>query len=221
MISRNRIIVALALILLFVLAGLLGGPANAIDVAISSSAADLRSTAPSLARVAAGITLLGGMPFTFGITLIASLYLLFRRQWTAALLLIAIVIGERLLVDLLKDWIGRPRPEVAHLPASLAYPSGHAANSMTAYLAIAAIAFSPSVRRTAAWLAAALSVLIGLTRILIGVHWPSDVVGGWVLGLLAVGLAFIIGEWSGTLPVEAKHDIVGGHLPPAGENEPS
>lgn len=221
MISRNRIIVATVLILIFILAGLFGGPTNGIDLAISGSAAELRSGMPALAQMAAGITLLGGMPFTLGAAVIASFYLLLRRQWTAALLLIAFVIGERLLVEELKDWVGRPRPELEILPSSLAYPSGHAANSMTAYLAIALIAFSAPIRRTAAFLAIGISVLIGLTRIIIGVHWPSDVVGGWALGLLVVGLAIVVGERSGDLPEETKHDVVGGHLPPAGEDKSS
>lgn len=219
MISRNRLIIGSVLLLIFLFAGLLGGPANGIDQAISTGAAELRSGMPALARIAAGMTMFGGMPFTLGAAIIATTYLLARRRWATALLLIAAVVGERLLVDGLKDWVGRPRPELEVLPSSLAYPSGHAANSMTAYLAIALIAFPAQFRRTAALLAIGISVLIGLTRIVLGVHWPSDVFGGWSLGLLAVGLAVIIGERSGALLKETKHDVVGGHLPPPSKDE--
>ena len=219
MISRNRLIVASVLILIFILAGLIGGPTNGIDKAISAGAAHIRSGEPVLAQMAAGVTLLGGMPFTLGATAIASLCLLWRRQQGVALLLIAVVAGERLLVDGLKDWVGRPRPELEALPSSLAYPSGHAANSMTAFLAIALIAFPARTRRTAAFLAIGISILIGLTRIIIGVHWTSDVVGGWALGLLAVGLAIVVGERSGALPEETKHKVIGGHYPPTGEDQ--
>ena len=221
MISRNRFIIASVLIMVFVLAGLIGGPANGIDQAISTSAAHLRSSMPALARMAAGLTLLGGMPFTLGATVIASLYLVLRRQWAAAIVLIAVVLSERLLVDWLKDWVGRPRPELEVLPSSLAYPSGHAANSMTAFLAVALIAFPARLRRTAAFLAIGVSVLIGLTRIIIGMHWMTDVIGGWTLGLLAVGFAVVVGERSGALLEEPKHQIIGGHLPPAGEDQAS
>lgn len=221
MIFRNRLIIGSVLLLIFLLAGLVGGPANGIDQAISAGAADLRFNMPALARMAAGLTKLGGMPFTLGAAVIASLYLLLRKEWAVALLVIAVVLGERLLVDGLKDWVGRPRPELDVLPSSLAYPSGHAANSMTAYLAIALVAFPIPIRRTAAFLAIGISVLIGLTRIVLGVHWLSDVLGGWALGLLAVGLAVIIGERSGALLEETKHDVVGGHLSPAGEDQAS
>ena len=221
MIYRNRLIAATVLILIFILAGLIGGPANGIDQAISTGAAKLRSSMPAVARMAAGITLLGGMPFTMGAAVIASLYLLLRRQWPATLLLIAIVMGERLLVELLKDWIGRPRPELAVLPSSLAYPSGHAANSMTAFLAVALIATSAKWRWAASVAALILSLMVGLSRIYLGVHWPTDVLGGWAFGLLVVGGALEIGRRSGALPLETKHDVVGGHLPPPGEQEAS
>lgn len=219
--TRFRLVAALALLVAFLLAGWLGGPENGVDQLISANAAQLRLTMPALGRMSAGVTLLGGMPFTLGAAVIGSLYLVRRGQWPTGLLLITLVVGERLLVEGLKDWIARPRPELEVLPTSLAYPSGHAANSMTAFLAIALFASPRPFRRTAALLAVTLSMLVGLTRIIVGVHWTSDVVGGWVLGLLAVGLAVIVGQRSGALPEETKHDVVGGHLPPAGENESS
>lgn len=221
MISRNRLIAATFLLLAFFLAGFFGGPENGIDQEISAWAADLRSAMPAVARMAAGITVLGGMPFTLGVGAIATFFLLWRRRWSAGLLLVAVVLGERLLVDGLKDWVGRARPELENLPSSLAYPSGHSANSMTAFLAVALVALPSPLRRTGVFMAIALSILIGLTRIVLGVHWPSDVIGGWALGLLAVGLAVVVGERSGALPVESKHDVVGRHLPPPGKDKPA
>lgn len=221
MISRNRLVAASVLVVIFILAGLLGGPDNGIDQAISASAAEIRAGMPQLAQISSVITRLGGLPFTLGSAAIVTIYLLWRRQRAAALLLIAVVLGERLLVDELKDWIGRARPELEVLPSSLAYPSGHAANSMTAFLAIALIAVPPPYTRRAAGLAIALSLLIGLTRVVLGVHWPSDVVGGWALGLMAAGLAVIVGRRSAALPKETKHQVVGRHLPPAGQDKAS
>ncbi len=74
------------------------------------------------------------------------------------------------------------------------FPSGHAANSMIAYLAIAWLAFDDPVhRRWAVAAALLLSFLIGLSRPMLGVHWPSDVIAGWAFGLfwtlLVVGLS--------------------------------
>ena len=94
------------------------------------AAAGLRSSVPGLVKISAAVTILGGYPFTLGVAISATLILLARKQWRPALLLLATVLLERLVVELLKDWIGRPRPLLAHLPNSLAFPSGHSANSM-------------------------------------------------------------------------------------------
>jgi undecaprenyl-diphosphatase len=105
--------------------------------------------------------------------------------------LIAIVVSGRLLVEYLKLWIGRPRPDLefqAVAVQSLAFPSGHAANSMTAFVAIALFCAPKSERKVALIAAIGASLLVGLSRPLLGVHWPSDVLGGWIFGLLwAVG----------------------------------
>lgn len=219
MTTRQGLATALLLLLVFVIAGLYGGPANDIERSLMVSAAFLRSDVPSLANMAGGTTLLGGLPFTLGSAIIACLYLVLRKQWQAGLLLVSTVLVERLLVDAIKDWVGRPRPPLDHLPESLAYPSGHAANSMTAFLAVALIAVPSPYRRAAAAVAIALSLLVGSTRVIVGVHWPSDVIGGWALGLLAVGLSIAVGERSGALRVEAKHEVVGRHGPPPGKDE--
>ncbi len=212
-----RPIFVIFLILLFVLAWLVGGPAAEQD--LMSRLADLRAEWPQLTRVAALFTQLGGAAVSLGIAGAAALWLLLRRALAPALLLAITVLGERLLVDGLKEWIGRPRPPLELLPNSLAYPSGHSANSMTAFLATALIATPPAYRRTAAIAAFVVAIVVGLTRIWLGVHWPSDVIGGWALGLLAVVAALTIGERSGALRLEPQHDVVGRHGAAAGEEE--
>jgi len=217
--SSQRLFSALLLLLLFILAASFGGPANGVEQSIMDAAAGLRSSVPGLVKISAAVTILGGYPFTLGVAISATLILLARKQWRPALLLLATVLLERLVVELLKDWIGRPRPLLAHLPNSLAFPSGHSANSMTTYLAVALFAVPAPYRRTAAISAMILSVLVGITRIILGVHWPSDVIGGWTFGLMAVGLAYVAGEKSGTVTFKAKHEVVGGHLAPPGEDK--
>ena len=164
------------------------------------------------------MTVLGGMPLLMTVAIIAALYLMTQRRGGLTLLLIATVAAERLLVEILKDWVGRPRPFLEHLPSSLAFPSGHSANSMTTYLAVALFAVPARYRRPAIAAAVSLSVLIGLTRLVLGVHWPSDVIGGWAFGLMAVSIAVTAGERSGLL-LEAKHDVIGRHLPPPDQEE--
>ena len=208
-----------ALLALFVVAAMFGGPANSVEPALMKWVAGFRAGHADLVPLVAGITDLGSVYATLGVTALASLWLLLSRLPGCALLLSITVLIERLLVDAIKDWVGRPRPNfgVEWLPHSLAYPSGHSANSMTAFLA-AAVILAPAERR-GPWAIGALvlSFAVGLSRIALGVHWPSDVIGGWVLGLIAVGVALWLGRRLGTLKPE--HQIIGRHRPALGQDE--
>jgi undecaprenyl-diphosphatase len=84
----------------------------------------------------------------------------------------------------------------------MAFPSGHSANAMAVWLAVALLAAPERLRVPAVAAALAVALLVGLSRLVLGVHWPSDVAGGWALGaactLLLVRLA------DGTSPA-ARH----------------
>ena len=189
-------------LLLFVVAGLLGGPENMRDVAAIHSLAAERAAKIGLTGQAIVITRFGGAPYLFGILLLAVALLAYARRWQSAISLTAIVLGGRIAVELLKLAIGRPRPHFSPYPveiASLSFPSGHSANSMITFLALALIVAPAKYRAAAIAAAIAASALIGLTRPLLGVHWPSDVVGGWAFGVVwvVVGVA-LSRRWSGT-----------------------
>jgi len=219
----SRPLVILLLAALFVAAGWLGGPADGLEVRLMAWLAEARSKWPAMALAAAIVTDSGSAPMTMGAAAFASLFLLLRKSPAAALLLAVTVIGERFLVDGLKLWIGRSRPPIdaAHALQSMAFPSGHAANSLTAFLAVALIAVPVPYRWSATVAALILGFMVGLSRIILGVHWPSDVVGGWALALLSVGAALAIGRRSGALRLEPQHDIIGRHRLPAGEDQPA
>jgi undecaprenyl-diphosphatase len=126
--------------------------------------------------------------------------LLVRRHVPSALLLVASTVGTALLVSLGKLVVARPRPPVADAAAEAngySFPSGHAAQSVALYGALALLAVL--LVRDARWrivLAVAAMVLafvVGLSRVVLGVHWLSDVVAGWALAIgwlsfLAVGV---------------------------------
>jgi len=211
----------IALAAIFIIAGLVGGPGSEIDTGLSDWTTSLRVRHPRLTPIVVMFTQLGGGRVTLGLAGLAALWLFMRGDRGRALLLIVTVVGERLIVDGLKDVIGRARPSAdLHevVTSSLAYPSGHAANGMTAWLAVALFTSPPRHRRPTAIAALILSLLVGWSRVHLGVHWPSDVVGGWALGLLTVGIALNIGERTGVLGLEPKHDVVAGHLPPVGKD---
>lgn len=186
--------VVVAALLLFVVAGLVGGPDNMRDVAAIHALEAHRTVHVPLTGQAIMVTHLGGAPMLVAILLAVIAWLAYSRRWRSAISLATIVLGGRIAVELLKLAIQRPRPFFSPYPveiASFSFPSGHAANTMITFLALALIAAPAKGRAAAIVVAAATSVLVGATRPLLGVHWPSDVVGGWTFGIAwaVVGVA--------------------------------
>ena len=206
------IIIVLALFALFLLLGRVGGPANAIDNAIIAWLVGLRHASPGLTRAVIALTQLGSAFVTIGSALLGGGLLWRARERVRAKLLVGVVLVERLSADSIKLVYDRARPMFDLHPVvtnSSSYPSGHAANSMTAFVALALFA-APARLRQRAMVAAIISgILIGMTRPYLGVHWPSDVLGGWALAAIFLVLALELGRRLGA--IEAQHDIVGGH----------
>ena len=140
---------------------------------------------PALRQVAQIVTLFGNWQAVILLSLMAAGWLIYGRKVRSALLLLAVTLLGRGLVETQKFEIARLRPdELEHLVPvkSLSFPSAHAANSMILLLSLATIA-APREQRW--WtLPAALvgTFLVGISRPMLGVHWPSDVVGGWAFG---------------------------------------
>jgi membrane-associated phospholipid phosphatase len=126
-------------------------------------------------------------------------WLVARRAWQTAAWVLVAAAGIGPLTTLLKDLVGRLRPQFADGGAvyqSLSYPSGHSSGTATLVTVLLVLAWpllAPQARRTALALGVALVLLVGCSRMWLGVHFLSDVVGGWALGLgwtLLVALAF-------------------------------
>ncbi len=144
-----------------------------------------------LGRNAALLTQLGDALVLIPLTLVATLYLAFHRRRRAALLLLIVFVG-RLMVEFQKLIIDRARPGVAeHLEfvSSMSFPSGHSANAMITYLAIALLVpVKQRNRAISVGVGLALALQAGWSRVALGVHWPTDVVGGWAFGLFWIAL---------------------------------
>lgn len=140
----------------------------------------------SAAAAALLFTRLGDAETRLTIVPLLAALLAWRRGWRPALLFAGIVLGGALIVMLLKSAIGRPRPDLLphqDLVSSASMPSGHAANNLIVWLAAARL-WSPSP-----WPAVAALLLagaIGLSRVMLAVHWPSDVIVGWAIALVWV-----------------------------------
>jgi undecaprenyl-diphosphatase len=122
------------------------------------------------------------------VILVAGLFLSFRR-WREALTLLLASGGGLVITNLLKDLFQRDRPPaILHAVRAInaSFPSGHAALSATVFLTLGAlIAHFAERRRVRVYALAAavvLSVMVGCSRVYLGVHWPTDVLAGWCVG---------------------------------------
>jgi undecaprenyl-diphosphatase len=135
------------------------------------------------------ITALGGVTVLTLVVALATGLLLVRRLWITAGLVLVATIGGSILSGQAKYWVGRPRPElVDHLVqvSGLSFPSGHATNSAIVYLTLAGLVaqVERGARVRSYTLACAILLVgaIGISRVYLGVHWPSDVLAGWCAG---------------------------------------
>jgi undecaprenyl-diphosphatase len=154
---------------------------------------------PWLESVMRDLTALGSTAVLTIITLAAAgfLFVTYRRR-LSLLLVLSVSLGT-LLSNTLKFALARPRPElVAHAVQvhTLSFPSGHAMLSAVTYLTIGALLAhdQPSLRVKTYILSIAvfLSLLVGISRIYLGVHYPTDVLAGWALGGAWAGLWWLI-----------------------------
>ncbi|MBV9045239.1 MAG: phosphatase PAP2 family protein [Alphaproteobacteria bacterium] len=134
-------------------------------------------------------TSLGSVAVLLLLTTIVAVALLIYRQRAQAAVLAAAVVMANVSNSLLQLFYGRARPDFivqGVLPPSHSFPSGHSAMATAAYFLLAMILASYETRRTARvfafGVAAFLAILIGFSRVYLGVHWPSDVLAGWTLG---------------------------------------
>jgi undecaprenyl-diphosphatase len=116
-------------------------------------------------------------------------FLLLVRQWRAAIFTFAASVSGQLVSHVLKEIFGRPRPDLISHEAEVfthSFPSGHAMMSAVVYLTLASLAARLMHRRRlklyALSVAVVFTMLIGVSRVYLGVHWPSDVLAGWMIG---------------------------------------
>lgn len=143
---------------------------------------------PLLFAVFSYVTILGNTMTVALVAGIAGLLLIFKKHYASAVGLAVATVGATLTDVGVKFLIERARPSgfSASLPASFSYPSGHAASSFALYgtLALILCALFPKWRRAIIILGALIIAGVGASRIYLGVHYPSDVLGGYLLAVL-------------------------------------
>lgn len=154
---------------------------------------------PAVTFVMRGVTVLGGPLVLFSLSLVVGLGFFVKKNYRAMILLIATIVGSSLLNEVLKASFHRTRPlpffDIT-APNSYSFPSGHALMSFCFYSSMAALISrrtkSRMVRVIVRSLAALLIAAIGVSRIYLGVHYPSDVVAGYAAAFIWVMFIVIV-----------------------------
>lgn len=135
------------------------------------------------------VSALGSAPVVSLICGVVLGYLVMIRKRAAALLVLVAIAGGGILNNVLKSTFERPRPDFIEPLASVSsasFPSGHATFSAITYLTLAALLARTTPRLRLRLYAIAigllLTVLVGMTRVILGVHYPTDVLAGWCIG---------------------------------------
>jgi undecaprenyl-diphosphatase len=187
---------------LLILVRLQWGPLEAADHRAAAGLNSLVAGHAAAVSVVKAVTWLGSSGVLWTVTGTAAVVLAIRRRWRLAIYLLVAGAGALTLDPVLKSLVGRLRPVVAHPIAygtGDSFPSGHALGSIVCYGALYLV-FLPATRGT--WrrvftvAIVTLIVAIGASRLLLGVHYLSDVLGAWALGITWLGVTAFAFELS-------------------------
>jgi undecaprenyl-diphosphatase len=155
-----------------------------------------------LTKMMVDITALGGVTVLTLLVTSVVVFLALRRKFRTAAFVTVSILGGWALSSAMKIGIARPRPEVVqHLVevTDMSFPSGHAMLSAITYLTLGAmlsrIEETPSLRYFFPLVAVVLTLLIGSSRIYLGVHYPTDVLGGWAAGTVWACGSWFVARW--------------------------
>ncbi len=157
---------------------------------------------PLLAEVGRDLTALGGVAVLSLVTLAVVGFLLLQRKFGSAAFVGIATVGGLVISVVLKHLVDRPRPEIVpHLSLvyTSSFPSGHSMLSATVYLTLGALLsrFTPhrSLKIYFVSVAVMLSFLVGVSRVYMGVHYPTDVLAGWTAGLVWALLCWLAARY--------------------------
>jgi undecaprenyl-diphosphatase len=168
-----------------------------------------------LTHAVGDITSLGSVTVLALMTILATAHLLLDRRFAIAAFVFSSVLTGWLASTLLKIIVARPRPDIVpHLAevTDLSFPSGHAMVSAVTYLTLGALlARTQRYRSTHSFVMGAgvfLAIIVGMSRVYLGVHYPTDVLAGWCAGALwALGCWLVSRKFISPTRKEAGNDI--------------
>jgi membrane-associated phospholipid phosphatase len=181
------------LLVLTLLVGLRWDGIQDVDGAVTHAAVDLVTDSATTLSVARALTHLGDPLVVSLATVVLVLGMIAVRSYRTAVYLAVVRIAVVVVTAGLKEVVARARPHQLH-PVAVAhgysFPSGHASGSAALWCSVAVIIATRTRRSVAAAVALVVPVVVAATRVLLGVHFLSDVVAGFFLGTeIAIGLA--------------------------------
>lgn len=201
--------VAMALVFTFVKVAdeVIEGETSEVDAAIIMGLHQFQT--PALDAFMSGVTWLGSVPVLGGIVLLLAGWAFWTRHRALAMIFLVSASSAGLLNTVLKLSFQRARPTLldAVLPHSYSFPSGHSMGSAAVYgmSALVIHRLYPELPRWALYpVLGVLVLLIGLSRILLGVHWPTDVLAGFAAGgAMVIAMGVILQRWPGKAKSES------------------
>ncbi len=193
--ARSILNVGLLLLFLTLLLGIIVslGWTQSLDVRLLKAVAMRDGETPAaFISIARGLSWLGDGAQRSLIFLVVAAWLVWKRRGRTALIMTVVPILAAVTTDILKEAFGRGRPDVVpHLGVfnNLSYPSGHASNAASIFILVSLIL--PSKRPGLQFcIGLAGAALVSFSRLWLGVHWPSDVMGGmmWGAGFAMIAL---------------------------------
>jgi membrane-associated phospholipid phosphatase len=171
---------------------------RAVDILVSTSGYHVALHHTAVRAVAVVVTDLGSPLAVDVVAVVATGCLLLLRRWRQAVVVAVARLGELVCESAAKALVGRARPDLVPTlttATGASYPSGHTAGSVATYGAVALVAATVLARPAARWMLGVVGtfvVAVGVSRVVLGVHFPTDVLGGMALGVAWVALAFAV-----------------------------
>ncbi len=166
------------------------------------------------------ITALGGVAVLTFVTISSAIYLYLIKRKDLMVYLLAAAGTGTLFSNLLKAGFGRPRPDIVPheiVVYTASFPSGHSLVAAVVYLTIGVLLAqaqtSYRIKIYILSLAVVLTLLVGISRIYLGVHWPSDVLAGWLAGSAWAFMLWIVAHY-----YMRRYRLRDGESPPDGRN---
>lgn len=157
--------------------------------------------------LAVWVTTVGGTAVTGGLGLVISLYFLFKKRWRSAAIMILSMGSTAFMLGFMKEFFLRVRPDNALMTmvGDPSFPSGHAGLAAAFFVIVGYL----SVRKLHTWVQREVVILfcvmaiiaVGLSRLVLNVHWASDVIAGWSLGVFLATASILLVRYVGVLVV--------------------